>query len=128
MISVPQLQSQRGCSGQKDTARERDVTYRHCRATLLENEIGHSGKVWRHNRVKPRIVPHRTERCERVLLTNVTDGYDLRIEKSTGTSSRSEKLGCVRGVRTQQLQVACACACTKTQQRKQRVEMPSKIS
>ena len=82
------------------------------------------------NRVKPRIVPHRTEKCERVLLTNVIDGYDLTIRKNQRDELAFREAGVCQGVRTQQLQeeVACACACTKTQQRKQRVEMPSKIS
>ena len=52
---------------------------RHCRAKLLEHEIGHSIEVWGHDRAKPRIVPHRTERCERELPTDIVDVYELTI-------------------------------------------------
>ena len=120
MIAVPQLQSQRGCSSQKDKTRERDVTYRHCRASLLENEIGHIDKVWGHSRVKRRFVPHRTERCKRVLLTNVIYGCDLTIRKVQKDDLAFREAGVGPGVRTQQLpeEVACACACTKNPTKK----------
>ena len=120
MKSVPQLQSQRVAVARK-TQHENEIhTDIAGRASLLENEIGHIGKVWGHNRVKPRIMPHRTERCERELLTHVVDGYDLTIRKDQRDEHAFREAGVCQGVRTQQLQeeVACACTCTKTQQRK----------
>ena len=90
-------------------------TQRHCRASLLEIEIGHSVEISVQSGVSLRIVHHRIEKFRRELLIDNTDVYDRTIHNIQREEHAFREAKVRQGVRTQQLleEVTCAYACSK---------------